>query len=301
MKQFDPIFFTPPSGDTKRPRRLHKGGGGDGGAAERQAEEKERVRNAISKINQIFGVEKAAPEAVDRNAFMRQVPVARTAQYDALGRPMNQGPSVGFGQNYPQYTTAFDTSGFNQALAAAQAKADALSATAAQREGLYKKIGADATNKATFDLNKDRDVTEREFKFMLARAGLSGGSRDIDVNREVLDTYQQGVLKAADMGTSTANNARSADDKTRVNLINSISAGLDQGSATQQAYEGMRNNARQAQDDANATSMVGFFDVLRQQQQQAAYNQGNAQAIEQYKKTPQSSATSSYGGSTRSY
>jgi hypothetical protein len=33
MKQFDPIFFTAPSGDTKRARTLHKGGGGGGGSS----------------------------------------------------------------------------------------------------------------------------------------------------------------------------------------------------------------------------------------------------------------------------
>lgn len=33
MNQFDPIFFTVPSGSTRRPRTLHKGGGGGGGSS----------------------------------------------------------------------------------------------------------------------------------------------------------------------------------------------------------------------------------------------------------------------------
>lgn len=237
MKQFDPIFFTPPSGDVKRPRTLYKGGGGDGGAAARQAEEDARVSSAINHINNVFGVTSAQPE----------------------------------------------------------------------REKLYSKISKDATNTALNDLNKEKSITERDLNFMLARQGLSGGSRDIDVNKDVLDTYQQGVLKASNIGISTGNDARSADDRTRVNLINSIRSGLDQGSATQQAYEGMRNNASLAQDNANAVNLSGFFDAIKNQQQQAAYIQGiNSNAtlpIQQQKvnSPASSSATSNYDGTTRTF
>jgi hypothetical protein len=238
MKQFDPIFFTPPSGDVKRPRTLYKGKkGGDGGAAARQAAEDARVSSAINHINNVFGVTSAQPE----------------------------------------------------------------------RENLYSKISTDATNTALNDLNKEKSITERDLNFMLARQGLSGGSRDIDVNKDVLDTYQQGVLKASNIGISTGNDARSADDRTRVNLINSIRSGLDQGSATQQAYEGMRNNASLAQDNANAVNLSGFFDAIKNQQQQAAYIQGiNSNAplpIQQQKvnSPASSSATSNYDGTTRTF
>jgi hypothetical protein len=303
MNQFDPIFFTPPNGDTKRARRLYKGGGGgDGGAAERQAAEDARVAAAVKKINEVFGLSQAEPEAVNRALYEKKVPIESTANnFFGIGG-INGGFGGGIGGlgGYPQqpFNVVFDEAGYNAAVAAAKAKADALNTTAAGRETLYKKIGDDAKATALLDLNKDRADTERELGFMLARQGLSGGSRDIDVNRDILDTNQQGILKATNLGLQIANDARSNDDKTRVNLINSIRAGLDQGSAQQQAYEGMRNNAASAADAAKATSLAGFFDTLRNRQQQAAYSQGFDSTIQQQKTTPKTSAVNGDRGRT---
>lgn len=267
-------------------QRFKGGGGGDGGAAARKAAEDARIAAAIKQLNEVFGVSEAVPETVDRAAFFKQTPSSK-----------NQGQYVGFGQyleNTPQYTTVFDQAGYDAAVKAAQDKANALKTGAQARENLYSKIGTDATNVAMTDLNKERGITERELKFQLARNGLSGGSRDIDANRDVLDNYQQGVLKASNIGTQTANNARSSDEKTRVNLINSIQAGLTAGDAVQQAYAGMSNNAAAAQDAANAASLTGFFDVLRQQQEKNQYQAGVNSAV------PQTTLTSPYMKSSKS-
>jgi hypothetical protein len=312
LDKFEPIFFTPPSGDTKRPRKLYKGSkGGDGGAAARQAAEDSRVAAAIQHINEVFGVSAATPEAVDQNQFMIDAPVpvkTQPASFGMAGRSNQAQYPTGMGSIFnlnakTPVKKILDTGRYNSAVQASRAKADRLNATAGDRENLYSKIGTDATNTALLDLDKERGVTERELNFMLARAGLSGGSRDIDVNRDVLDTYNQGVLKASNIGLSTANNARSSDDKTRVNLINSIRSGLDAGSATQQAYEGLRNNAKLAQDDANVASLDGFFDTLKNQQQAAAYNAGlnGANPVQQYKTTPATSAVNGDKGRSGSY
>jgi len=309
----EPIFFTPPTGDTKRPRRLYKGASGDGGAAERQAAEDARVAAAIQKINEIFGVSQAQPETVDRAAFTKTVPSNSTAAnpsgiFSAVSTGNVVPTSTAFGgfngiNNFGKTQTVFDQAGYDAAVAAAAEKAKKLSTAASDREKLYSTIGSDATNNALLDLNKDRAITERELNFMLARAGLSGGSRDVDVNKDILDTYQQGVLKATNSGLSTANNARSADDTTRVNLINSIRSGLDAGSAQQQAYQDMQNNARTAQDNANANGLAGFFDALKTQQQNAAYTNGVASTTipQQTKSTPYSSAINGDRGKTNSY
>jgi len=145
---------------------------------------------------------------------------------------------------------------------------------AAGRDVLYSKIRDDANKKALIDLNKERDITQRSIGFDIARHGLSGGSQDIDANRQLTDTYQQGVLKAANMASSMSNNARTADDNTKNNLINSIRAGLDQGNAISQAYTGMANNANKATANAQALSLSGFFDRLNQANQQRLYNSG---------------------------
>lgn len=322
MKQFDPIEFTVPSGDTKRPRRLLKGsGGGDGGAAARKAAEDARIAQAVKKLNAIFAVGQFDPVAVDKNAFMQEVPQQNTGGiygvrqvqpvkvpdgYTLVTKQNPRTPVIGMsalsgigglngGSTSTQYL--FNKAGYDKAVADAQAEADRKNKEAqASREGLYSKIGEDTTNNALVDLNKDRSITERDLGFMLARQGLSGGSRDVDVNRDILDTYQQGVLKASNMGTQASNDARSADDQTRVKLIQSIQAGLDEGSAMQQAYEGMRNNARASQDQANMATLSGFFDTLINQQKNAAYSDGYAQTVNPYQRTFTSAASPAVGG-----
>lgn len=279
--------------------RLYKGGGGgDGGAAARDAAEKERVSQAVKKINAIFqlgsnGVTDPA-SLVDRSQFTKSINPSSVR--DSTWNPTVTGD---WNRANNVATTVFDKAGYDAAVAEAKKNAS----TAPARESLYTKIGDDTKNTALVDLGRDRDITQRDLGFMLARAGLSGGSRDVDVNRDILDTYNQGVLKAANMGTETANNARSADDQTRVKLIQNIQAGLDEGQAAQQAYEGMANNARSAQDDANSATLKGFFDILNNQQKEAAYTTAYNQAVNPYAKNTNTyggGANKTYGGTSRS-
>lgn len=280
-------------------QRFKGGGGGDGGASERKAAEDARIATAIKQLNEVFGVVDAKPEAVDRNSFIKQIQVNNNNPYQWMGGA--SGNQYSFASSRPQYKNEFDQAGYDAAVKAAQDKADALNAGAKARENLYSKIGTDATNVAMTDLNKERGLAERELKFQLARNGLSGGSRDIDANRDVLDTYQQGVLKASNIGTQTSNDARSSDEKTRVNLINSIQAGLTSGDAVQQAYAGMSNNAASAQDAANTASLAGFFDVLRSQQDRNQYQKGVDSVFVpgMTQKTSSASSRSGYSGTQR--
>lgn len=252
MNDYEPIFFTPPSGPTRN-RRLFKGNKGDGGAAERKASEEDRVARAIAKINGVFGLADEGP--APRASMISRFPGFKGTMVESLGKMF----------------------GGSQGISAEQA-----AARMGERENLYSTIGNDATNAALFGLNKEKDVIERDSRFGLARAGLSGGSRDIDLNKDILDTYQQGVLRAGEVGVSAGNNARSADDRTRVSLINSIRAGLDEGSAQQQAYESMRNNSRSAQDAANGANLTGFFNGLKDVQREYQYNQGVQEATRKY-------------------
>ncbi len=145
-----------------------------------------------------------------------------------------------------------------------------------ERAKLYDTIKTDANQHALTDLNKERNVTERNLRFDVARQGLSGGSHDIDTMRDVTDTYQKGVLRASELASSVANNARASDEKTRTGLISSIRAGLDQGGAVNQAYSELRSNADRAASDSSALSLAGFFDRLNNLNQQRKYNNGVA-------------------------
>lgn len=236
------------------------GGGGDGGAAQRKAAEEARIASAVKKINDVMGNANATPDTVDRAAFVKNVP--RTIGYGRGRRTVNQ--------------RVFDQAGYDAAVAKATQDAAASRAAYRERAKLYDTIKTDANQRALIDLNKERDITQRNLGFDIARQGLSGGSQDIDTSRQITDTYQQGVLKAAELAAATANNARAADDKTRTNLISSIRAGLDEGSAQTQAYTDMRNNADRATADANALTLSGFFDRLNNLNQQRKYNNGVA-------------------------
>lgn len=297
-------------------KRFKGGGGGDGGASERKAAEDARIATAIKQLNEVFGVVDAKPEAVDKNNYYvnQRLVSGRNNMFGGKtpevwenvasnNQPVFSGPIMGIGQSNQAITRkVFDQASYDAALKASQDKANSLKAGAQARENLYTKIGTDAKNVAMTDLNKERGISERELKFSLARNGLSGGSRDIDSNRDVLDTYQQGVLKASNIGSQTANEARSSDEKTRVNLINSIQAGLTSGDAVQQAYAGMSNNAAAAQDAANSASLAGFFDVLRQQQANNQYQKGvdSVYVPGMTAKTKSNSMRSDYDGTVRS-
>lgn len=259
MNQHDPIFFTPPSG-AMRNRRLYKGGGGDGGAAQRKQQEDERVARAIAKINGVFGI---ADEYGQGPTWVDNFPAAKGGIIEQIA---NRNRGVG-------------------------ATPEQAASRMGERENLYSTISNDATNSALFGLNKDKDVTERDARFSLARRGLAGGSHDIDLNKDILDTYQQGVLRAGEIGSSAGNNARSADDRTRVSLIQSIRAGLDEGSAQQQAYEAMRNNSRTAQDAAQTSNLTGFFDRLNSMRKEYEYNQGVQEAVKKYGGAPRAAGS----------
>lgn len=294
--KFEPIFFTPPL--TKWDKRLYKGGGGDGGAAERQAAEDARVAAAVQRVNEVFGLSTATPNTIDRNKFT-------TTQYSPqANNNLRIGQSAGIipaGYKGNQTTTAFDQEGYDKAVAEEQARVDALKNAAQEREQLYTKIGQDTTNNLLTDLTRERDITQRELNFDLARKGLTGGSRDIDASKDVLDTFLQGKLKATNLGLQQANSARVADDNTRTDLITKIRAGLDEGNAIQQSYEGMRNNARQAQDAANQQTLQGFFTTIRNELDRAQYQQGMNQAQQQFGQLKQPAGARSFNGNVTNY
>jgi hypothetical protein len=275
------------------------GGGGDGGAAQRKADEDARVAAAIAKINEAMGVENPTVETVDQSAFYTTKPAASVPanyNYNADSRIR-----IGHG-TANRNVQVFDQAGYDAAVDAANSKAQATRDAFAKRAALYDTISKDVTSKAMVDLEKERAITERNLAFDLARNGLTGGSRDIDSNRDVLDTFQQGVLRAKEMGNTSATNARAADDNTRIKLINSVRAGLDQGSAVNQAYAEMRNNSTQAMNDASASNLVGFFDRLNNQYRQYQYDQGVRNgSVPQSPQQRNGSTQRGYNGSTGNY
>jgi hypothetical protein len=240
---------TLPMGDRK-----YGGGGGDGGVAERQAAMKAEQDAAIAEVNSVFGKGEGIPIWATREV---RTPVVRSGP---------DGDYTDYITTQERYISGYDPAGRDKA--------------AVEREKLYGTITQDASARLLSKLAEDRGDAERGTRFQLARQGLAGGSADIDQNAELLDRFNEGSMEAATAALSAANSARSADEKTRVGIINNIRNGMAQSDALSSSYAALTNNANEARDAALATDIGGFFDDINNMNRQREFNLGQ-QAIQQ--------------------
>ncbi len=122
---------------------------------------------------------------------------------------------------------------------------------------------------AVYDLNKrevDRqaEVAERTNRFGLARVGLGGGSVDVDSNAEINRRSNEGLLRAGGIADQAAADLKSADERTRANLISMAQSGIDTGTASQMALQGLSANAAQAASARSGATVGGLFNDLAQ-------------------------------------
>jgi len=111
------------------------------------------------------------------------------------------------------------------------------------RESLYQD-----QKKAVYDINKaevDRQATDalKANRFGLARSGLAGGSVDIDSNEDISRRTNEGLLRAGGIADQSAADLRTADERTRGNLLSMAQSGIDTGSAATMALNGLKVNA----------------------------------------------------------
>lgn len=114
---------------------------------------------------------------------------------------------------------------------------------------------------AVYDLNA-KDVTrqfqeaERANRFGLARAGLMGGSADVDSNADLQRRTNEGLIKAAGVGDQAASDLQTSDERARQNLISMAQSGIDTGAAGQLALQQLDANSSSAA-SARAGATVG--------------------------------------------
>ena len=169
-----------------------------------------------------------------------------------------------------------------------KAATDAINATFnnSGRESLY----ADQRG-AVYDLNRmevDRQATdaERVNRFGLARAGLMGGSAQIDSVADINRRTNEGLMRAGGIADQAAADLRTADEQARANLISLAQSGIDTGTAASQALNSLRvNNANASSARAGAT-VGGLFNDLSQaylmNQQIAGRNAANGPNAQQW-------------------
>jgi hypothetical protein len=108
------------------------------------------------------------------------------------------------------------------------------------------------------DLNREKEEQDRQLKFSLARSGLSGGSTDVDQNRELSELYLRGIAESERRAQNSGAELRSQDQSSKQQLFAQVLGGADATTAAQNAAQMMRTNASLARTDAT----FGAFDSL---------------------------------------
>ena len=145
---------------------------------------------------------------------------------------------------------------------------------AAQRAGLYDATRNDTRQFFTSQLEEDRDKAMRDLKFQQARMGIIGSSQANDLDAEFQRRYDRGLLDVANRADSAATQFRTSDEQARLNLISKIVAGVDQGSAVQNAMNTMQTNANAAKEAYQGQRMGNVFADLLNSYQGSQYNAG---------------------------
>ncbi|CAL62403.1 Hypothetical protein HEAR2270 [Herminiimonas arsenicoxydans] len=132
------------------------------------------------------------------------------------------------------------------------------------RQALY-----DDQKKAVYDINaldvnKQYSEAERQNRFGLARAGLAGGSADIDANAELQERTNKGLIQAAGLGDSAASDLKLADERSRQSLIGMAQSGIDTGTAQTMALNQLNATQQSAAGDRAGASVGNLFGDMSQ-------------------------------------
>lgn len=109
------------------------------------------------------------------------------------------------------------------------------------------------------NLDKQHDAADRSLRFSMARNGLTGGSASVDANRQLGQDYQQGILSADRLAQSAANQLRTADEQSRMNMISLAQSGADMTAGSNQALNSLQNNLSGARSQLSADALGDLF------------------------------------------
>lgn len=277
------------------------GGGGDGGYEARQQEIERKKQQARDALNALFGVGSSDPDAIAASLG----PAPDKAKFTSGGMQFVQGPAEG--GDYVNDPTVFDEAAYNKALSDYNAKVAKrrtdLSQNAGARDALYQGVRENAFTSGRRRIDEDQQDAARKLKFELFATGQAGGSGDIDQNSRLKRTYNQGLIDLGAKADAAKADFRGQDEQTRLALLQSIDAGMDQGSALSSATQRMQIAADKAAADANGTTLGNLFNTGSEFYNQSQYARGR-QAGQQdwwnnYAPAGRKSATAATGVTTR--
>lgn len=253
-------------------------GGGDGGASKRQAEIEKKKQQARDALNALFGESPTSLTAPTREQFTK----SSGPQSDPITPRGFFRRTWGAPLEDQSGEKVFDQAGYDKAMADYQAQMAAPGTNKAAREKLYGDIRTNAFTAGKRSLEEQSEDARRNLRFELFARGLNGGSTDIDQNARLQRKYDQGILDLGAKADSVAADVRGNDEQTRLGLLQSIDAGMDQGSAISSALTQMRINGDKAAAGAAQTTVDDLFSnagLLYQQQRRAL---GEADARNQF-------------------
>lgn len=235
-------------------------GGGDSGYEQQQQQTEANKQKARDALNALFGV--GSNDTSLAASLVGPAPTRSQYVFDSM-----PGYTVDSGENSSSYVPASsgqnDEAGYQKALAdynaQVQAKQNELTSTAQNRDALYQEVRDNAYNAGKRELDENQANAARKLKFELFATGQNGGSNDIDENALLKRTYDKGILDLGAKADAAKADFQNADQNTRLQLLQSIDNGMDQGSALSQAAASMQTAADKAAADASGTSLGDLF------------------------------------------
>jgi hypothetical protein len=109
------------------------------------------------------------------------------------------------------------------------------------------------------DLGRQKADADRNLKFSLARSGLTGGSAAVDTGKRLGDEYVRGTLESERRTQGSLADLMSADQSSRLNLINMAQSGMDATTGATRAAEAMRSNIGSATSQSRAQGLGDIF------------------------------------------
>lgn len=269
------------------------GGGGDSGGDSlaymqaRDAEEKARKKKAISKLNQIFGVEGEYYDDADAGGYQSAIDLINSQFAAPISAPDVVSPDgtvvqfnpemasqyAALAEYYP-HLQPFADAVANAPLAAANDKAAAANSRAG-REAAYKattasnksarnadydRVRNDVSSFHTDRMNQDAEKVARKLKFALLGSGNWGGSGELDAKKDFNETRNRGVMDVANLANSASTGVRQSDNDKLVSLIAAVNAGMEDESAASAASSHTQTAAQRAIEQARGASFANLFD-----------------------------------------
>ena len=140
------------------------------------------------------------------------------------------------------------------------------------------------------DLNRQRDVNDRQRTFAMARAGLTSGSADVDAARLAGEEYSQALLNAENQAQGALAGLKGQDEAARLNLIQLAQSGNDMTSSAARVGAQLQSAAQAAKSNALSQGLGDVFGgsakVYRDQRDAAERRRGFDSASGPYGNSP---------------